>query len=231
MGSPPTEPALARSGEIPQHQVTIAPFAAGKFTVTFAEWDACVAEGGCPGARLTIAGRGNFPAEVTWDAAHDYTAWLSRKTGSTYRLLSESEWEYAARGGRTTRYYWGDFDSHDYANYGMDTGCLNNFALGTNFLCAGAVSGNDRFAEAAPVGSFEPNPFGLYDMLGNSTQMMEDCWNPTYNGAPTDGRPWISGDCRNHPVRGGNWFSGPQDIRAASRKFQNGGGFHVAKTY
>ena len=231
MGSPPTEPALGRSLESPQHQVTIAPLAVGKFHVTRADWDICVVEGGCPGPRKTIAGQGNFTAEVTWDAAHAYTAWLSRKTGSTYRLPSEAEWEYAARGGRTTRYYWGDNESHDYANYGMDTACLANAANGTNFACIGATGGRDRFAEEPPVGSFDPNPFGLYDMLGNAMQMIEDCWNFNYTGAPTDGRPWTSGDCSNHPVRGGNWFSGPQDIRAASRKYQNGGGFRIVKTY
>ena len=192
MGSPPDYP-WTSSTEQPYHPVTIAqPFAVGRFEVTFAEWDACVAEGGCNGYRPKDEdwGRGRRPViNVSWEDAHDYLYWLGRKTGKPYRLLSEAEWEYAVRAGTTTENYWGNYKGAknaicDHANVGKST-----------FDCGGKET-------TMPVGSFHPNPFGLYDMIGNVQEWTADCWNDTYEGAPTDGRTWQQGDCALHVTRG-----------------------------
>lgn len=200
----------AFSNEFPRHPVTIGrPFAVGKFDVTFHEWDACVAAGGCDGYRPEDMGwgRGQRPAiNVTWNEAKAYVAWLSQTTGKTYRLLSESEWEYAARAGTTTAYYWGNL-------------------IGTNNAdCDGCKSQWDG-KSSAPAGSFAPNPFGLYDMAGNVGQWVEDCYNSGYEvviqqgrvDAPADGSAWRSGDCGSRVVRGGSWQDTPPNLRSAYR--------------
>jgi formylglycine-generating enzyme required for sulfatase activity len=200
MGSPPSERGRWDS-ESPQHIVTIAkPFAVGKFDVTFDEWATCVAGGGCDGFKPPDQGwgRGRRPVIVDWYDAKNYVTWLSKITGKTYRLLSESEWEYAARAGTTTAYYWGD-------NIGTN-----------NANCKGCGSQWDN-QQTAPVGSFSPNQFGLYDMAGNVDQWLEDCYNATYDGAPADGSAWTSGDCKNRIVRGGDFLSEPSAIRSACR--------------
>ena len=201
MGSPPSERGRWDS-ESPQHIVTIAkPFAVGKFDVTFVEWAACVAGGGCDGYKPLDEGwgRGGRPViNVTWYDAKAYVTWLVKTTGKTYRLLSESEWEYAARAGTTTAYYWGD-------NIGTN-----------NANCESCGSQWDN-QQTAPVGSFSPNQFGLYDMAGNVDQWLEDCYNATYDGAPADGSAWISGDCTVRIVRGGYLYSEPSAIRSACR--------------
>jgi formylglycine-generating enzyme required for sulfatase activity len=201
MGSPPGEKGRD-DNEGPQHRVMIArPFAVSKFAVTFADWDACVSDGGCPQeGRANDAGwgRGERPViNVSWDDAKAYVAWLSRMTGKAYRLLTEAEYEYAARAGTTTAYPWGDEIGKDNAN------------------CNGC--GSDWLRQTALVGSFAPNAFGLYDMSGNVWVWVEDCYHNNYDGAPADGSAWTAGDCKNPVFRGGAWNLAPQTLRSASR--------------
>jgi formylglycine-generating enzyme required for sulfatase activity len=218
MGSPATE--TGHEGyEDPQHEVTIAKrFAVSKFDLTFADWDACVSVGGCPQVGDSKMGRGARPVvNVTWDDAQHYVAWFSKMTGQPYRLLTEAEWEYAARAGSKTAYYWGD-------------------ELGKgNAACNGCGSQWDNH-QTSPVGSFKPNAFGLCDMAGNVWQMVQDCFNWGYKGAPTDGSAWTSGDCGRHVVRGGAMGSLPQTLRSAARSGLTAEGrfgslgFRVART-
>ena len=201
MGSPSTERGRY-SNEGPQHRVTIAePFGVSKFALTFDEWDACVAHGDCPqGVSDGGAGRVRRPViNVTWDHAQRYVAWFSRMTGKPYRLLSEAEYEYAARAGTQTAYPWGDEIGKNNAN------------------CSNCGSQWDN-RQTAPVGSFAANKFGLYDMVGNVWAWITDCAHENYNGAPTDGSAWIEGsDCKNRVARGGGWSAGPELLRSASR--------------
>ena len=148
-------------------------------------------------------GPGHPVMRVGWDDVTPYLAWLSMETGKRYRLPSEAEWEYAARGGTTTRYYTGDSVTREEANYGR-------------YFVGRPVS----------VGSYAPNPFGLHDMLGNLAEWCEDCWNTDYVGAPADGSAWLTGDCERRVLRGGHWASDaegvwtkitPRALRAASR--------------
>jgi formylglycine-generating enzyme required for sulfatase activity len=204
MGSPESEPGR-HSDESPQHRVTIAkPFAVGRFAVIFDEWDACVADSGCHGYKPGDQGfgRGRRPvADVSWDDAKAYVAWLSSKTGKSYRLLSEAEFEYAARGGSQTARPWG-----------------NDLGKG-NANCDGCGSQWER-KQTAPVGSFAPNAFGLYDMAGNVGEWVEDCYHDNYRGAPTDGSAWTSGDCSERVNRGGHWLMDARGLRSAQRLSQ-----------
>ena len=199
-GSPASEQGRNDSEE-PQHRVVFAkPLAVARFEVTFEDWDACVAHGDC--ARVTDAGygRGRQPViNVTWYDAQQYAAWLSRMTGKPYRLLSEAEFEYAARAGTLTAYPWGDEIGKNNAN------------------CAGCDSKwDDR--QPSPVGSFALNQFGLYDMHGNVMQWVEDCYHDSYKGAPSDGSAWIEGtDCSLRVLRGGLWDGDPHYARSAFR--------------
>jgi formylglycine-generating enzyme required for sulfatase activity len=219
MGSPNDEPGRRDDREGPQHAVTIAaPFAVSKFDVTFDDWDACVSVGGCHPAPAPGFVRGTNPViDVSWEDAQEYVAWLSRMTDRPYRLLSEAEWEYAARAGTTTRYFWGN-------------------DIGTNNAdCNGCGSPYDN-QHSAPVLSFTPNAFGLYDMAGNVWQWVVDCYHPTYAGAPTDGSPWTGASCSGRLVRGGSWADTPPYLRAASRSADppdariDNIGFRVART-
>jgi formylglycine-generating enzyme required for sulfatase activity len=197
MGSPESEEGHD-DREAPQHEVTIAkPFAVGRTEVTFAEWDACVAAGACVQAPDSTWGRDDRPViNVSWDDAKQYVDWLSRITGKGYRLLSEAEWEYAARAGTTTAYSWGDDIGKGNAN------------------CNGCDSEWDA-KQPAPVGSFKSNAFGLYDMHGNVFEWVEDTWHVNYEGAPVHGTAWLQG--MDHVIRGGSWDITPQYLRAASR--------------
>ena len=216
MGSPRDGPVE----EHPPHEVTIArAFAVSKFELTFDEWDACVAHGDCDVDKEAHDwGRGRQPViNVSWDDAQRYVAWLSRITGKTYRLLTEAEWEYAARGGKQTTYSWGD-------------------EIGTNNAnCASCGSEWDSKSSAA-VGSFAANAFGLYDMHGNVWEWVEDCYDDNYDGAPTDGSARTGAEC-DRAVRGGSWLAGPQYIRSASRSGiqpslrDRSIGFRVARTF
>ena len=215
------------SDEEPVHKVAIGrPFAVGKFEVTFAEWDACVAAGGCSRKPEDRGwGRGRQPViNVSWhDATKEYLPWLSRKTSKTYRLLTEAEWEYAARGVTSASavhatYAWGNDIGKSRAN------------------CDGCGSPWDN-KQTAPVGSFAANAFGLHDMHGNVWEWVQDCWHDTYQGAPTDGSAWIT-SCTDasRVVRGGSWVIDPRYLRAAYRGRYGSGfryfhfGFRVGRT-
>jgi formylglycine-generating enzyme required for sulfatase activity len=186
--------------EGPVHQVRIAkPFYIGRNEVTFDEWDACVADGGCqyrPNDRGW--GRGLRPvSDIDWNDANVYISWLSRKTGRTYRLPSESEWEYAARAGTTANYPWGTTFEKDKAN-----------CLGCNA---------QQLSRTTNIGTFPANPFGLFDMAGNAAEWVEDCWHPNYKGAPSDGSAWVTPQCGERVLRGGSFNNDPRYLRTAAR--------------
>jgi formylglycine-generating enzyme required for sulfatase activity len=188
--------------EKPPHRVTIRqPFAVARFAVTFDEWDACVEAGGCNGYRPDdhLWGRGNRPVvNVSWNDVKEYVSWLSAQTGQMYRLLSEAEWEYAARAGSVTPYPWGDFIGKGNAN-GRDSG---------------SKWGGQR---TAPVGSFPPNQWGLYDMHGNAWEWVEDPYHASYDGGPEDGSVWAGGGTLSRVLRGGSWNSRASYLCAAYR--------------
>jgi len=202
--------------EGPVHRVRIGRFAVGIYAVTFEEWAACVADGGCGGYRPEGDGwgGGRLPIiRVSWEDAQSYVRWLSSKTGEHYRLLSESEWEYAARAGTTTPFHTGRTISTKQANYGSSPG------------------------QPTSVGTYPPNAFGLYDMHGNVWEWVQDCWNGSYRGAPNDGSAWESGDCVRRVLRGGSWCNfEPRSLRSANRDRRAAGGrdgslgFRVART-
>ena len=185
--------------ERPVHEVEVAAFALGRFEVTREEFAAFVGATGHEPAKDCTLVEGSWRNQrwqgddhpvvcVSWDDARTYVAWLSAETGHRYRLPTESEWEYAARAGTRTRFYWGyrDAEACQYANLG-DCG--------------------DGWETTAAVGSFTPNGFGLYDMAGNAKEFVEDCWHGDYEGAPRDGSAWIlGGDCTRRVVRGGSWL-------------------------
>jgi formylglycine-generating enzyme required for sulfatase activity len=248
MGSPANE--VGRYDEEgPQRSVHINRLAVGKFDVTRGEWAAFVSAthrktvGGCtwsslPGTgamepnpkatwkKLGFVQDDTHPVVcVTWDDAQDYVHWLSARTGHRYRLLTEAEWEYAARAGTHTPYPWGSKATHEHANYGAAS------------CCSGEASGSDKWVGTSPVGAFPPNQFGLYDMNGNVMQWVEDCFSPSfsYAGTATDGSAYkeavtlkLSGDleimngtssCAHHMLRGGDWGDPPASIRSAARSF------------
>ncbi|MCY4454066.1 MAG: SUMF1/EgtB/PvdO family nonheme iron enzyme [Immundisolibacterales bacterium] len=223
MGSPSREKGRD-ADEGPVHRVTIErPFGVGVYEVTFSDWAACRRDGGCSrnfGDRGW--GRGDRPViDVRWADAQEYVRWLSRKSGKRYRLLSESEWEYAARAGTGTRYSWGQ-------DIGVNRANCRNEECG------------DGFRHTAPVGSFRANQWGVHDMLGNVYEWTEDCWNANYFGAPGDGSAWLSGNCDGlRVIRGGAWFSHGPALRVTNRSKcgrdaprcdYSAIGFRVAKT-
>jgi formylglycine-generating enzyme required for sulfatase activity len=171
---PPADEKGRSDNEGPQRKVTFAnPFAVGKFEVTFAEWHACVSERGCkhePGDAGYGIGNGKRPViNVSWiDITKEFLPWLSSKTGRTYRLLSEAEWEYAARGGTT--FSTGRTITPDQANF-------------------------DGKGTTIEIGSFLANAFGLHDMHGNVREWVQDCYKDSYTGVPTDGSALLSADC------------------------------------
>jgi len=213
--------------EFPVHEIAIPqPFAISKYEVTFEDWDACVAGGACGGYRPGDEGWGRERRpviNVSWDNAREFVAWLSEQTGAEYRLLSEAEWEYVARAGSQTAYTWGSDIGVNRANCG-------------DWESDGYGTCGDRWANTAPVGSFEPNSFGVHDMQGNVWEWVEDCWNESYAGAPSDGSAWRSGDCTVRMLRGGSWSHIPWTLRSANRLWDNAGtrysyyGFRVART-
>lgn len=181
--------------EHPVHQVTVKPFSIGKYPVTVQEWNECAAAKACG---FMATGNDNAPVtNVSWTDAQQYAAWLAQATKKPYRLPSEAEWEYAARGGTQTKYWWGDR-----LQPGM-AGCKD---------CGDAVA-----EQPAKVGSFKPNPFGLYDMGGGVDQWVEDCWHRTYQGAPSDGSAWSGGDCNSHVLRSGSWKNDQRYVRPSNR--------------
>jgi formylglycine-generating enzyme required for sulfatase activity len=207
MGSPDDEPERNKN-EGPQHKVTIArPLAVGRFAVTFDEWEACVAAAGCNGFHPDDQGwgRGNRPViHVNWDDAHAYVAWLSQVTGKPYRLLTEAEREYVTRAGTTTPFWFGATISLEQANFNGKHP-YNNGPMGPGR------------GETLAVDAFQPNPWGLYQVHGNVWDWVEDCYNDSYVGAPSDGSAWMSGDCSKHMLRGGAWIDQPRFLRSAFR--------------
>jgi len=243
MGAPPDEPGFYAE-EGPQRNVSIRRFAVSKFDVTKGQWAAFVAATGHPTTEgcqwsflpkaseakaswryLSFRQGNSHPVVcVTWRDTQDYLAWISHISGKHYRLLSEAEWEYAARGGTKTPYPWGLKASHEYANYGRDDEAGHGLSLG-----------RDKWAvSTSPVGSFPPNAFGLYDMNGNILQWVSDCFNGNYTGLPPDGSPYLADvpladftgyfanlngtrSCDYRMLRGGCWADTPAMIRSAAR--------------
>ena len=246
MGTPKTDD-MKQDDEV-QHKVTIAySYAVSATEVTWNQWEACVRDGGCDGYDVETAlrldregkpnkdyvdfGRGTRPVVgVSWYDALAYVGWLNRKTGNDdlYRLLTDSEWEYAARGGTTTRYPWGDKIDHNYGNFGNDSKELG-----------GMVEGRDKWDnETAPVASFPPNAYGLYDMQGNVFEWVQDCYKKDLSDGPSDGSPNLDGDCRTRMFRSGSFISHPFMHRSGNRspgyapttRGRNYLGIRVAKT-
>ncbi len=187
------------NAERPVHEVTLESFALSKYEVTFEEYDPFTDATGRERADDRGFGRGQRPViNITWDDAVAYTEWLSEQTGKNYRLPSEAEWEYAARAGTVTRYSWGDNLGHNRAN------------------CNGCGSQWDN-EMSAPVGSFEANGWGLYDMHGNVWEWTQDRYNNRYVGAPNDGSAWEVGDSTARVVRGGAWYLEGFFLRSAVR--------------
>jgi formylglycine-generating enzyme required for sulfatase activity len=239
MGSPESEKDR-NSNEGPQHNVTIArPLAVGKFHVTLEQYAGFVDETGHDAESKCVLfvngkleyrqgyswrnsgfaqGRLHPAVCVNWNDAKAYVAWLAHKTGKAYRLLTEAEWEYAARA-RTEP---GVYPRYSFGNDARD---MCRYANGTDQTAKNSIGGitwpvlpcNDGYAYTSPVGSFEANGFGLYDMQGNSWQWTEDCYHDSYYGAPKDGSAWTSGDCSHHILRGGDWLIFPKDLRVAFR--------------
>ena len=224
-----------RSRSEPQHEVTVRRFAAGRFEVTrgqyraFAEATGRSGDGcfGWIGTQFEMhaerswrnTGYGqedSHPATcVSWEDARAYASWLSQRTGQTYRLLTEAEWEYVARAGTTTPRFWGEDAtmSCDYAN-GADISTRARVPGAGTWAIANC---NDRYAYTAPVGTYRPNAFGLHDMLGNAEEWTQDCWNPDYRGVPGDGTAAAIGDCGLRVARGGSWHDAPVGVRSAYR--------------
>jgi formylglycine-generating enzyme required for sulfatase activity len=233
MGSPP-EPQGRWSAESPQHLVTVPGVALGLYEVTFDQWQACVDDGGCTHRPQDQGwGRGNRPViNVNWSDAQAYVRWLSRRTGRTYRLPSEAEWEYAARAGSQTRFFWGNDLSRacEFANSYDRSGERLHGMRRTPLAC------DDQFGATAPVGSYSTNVFGLHDMAGNVWEWVEDCWHDSYVSAPTDGLARPQGACDRRIARGGSWNFMPDFLRPTFRlrlepdDQTHAVGFRVART-
>ncbi len=184
--------------EKPIHQVAIKAFSLGKYPVTIRQWNECAAAKACS---FTATGEADAPVtNVSWNDAKDYVTWLGQVTHKPYRLPSESEWEYAARAGTQTKYWWGDQ---------LQPGMVD---------CKNCVALASTAAELpAKVGSFKANPFGLFDMGGGVDQWVEDCWHRNYQGAPADGAPWMDAECLSHVIRSGSWKNDASYVRPANR--------------
>ncbi|WP_233279791.1 formylglycine-generating enzyme family protein [Caulobacter vibrioides] len=246
MGAPKTD----RKAALDEIQLPVRigyPFAVGQYPVTVHEYLACAAAGGCrlpewkeakavvgplldPNAKvdpfapnnpyerlgLLVSAPASPVVGISWEDAKAYAAWLSRKTGQRYRLLTEAEWEYAARAGSTTTYPWGDKIGVNNANCGH----------------CGSLWDDESMS---PVGSFAPNAFGLYDMIGNVEEWVEDCYAPRSPAHPSDGSAYVDSECRGHVTRGGAFYDGIGQLRSASRSMnvsdrENGLGFRIART-
>jgi formylglycine-generating enzyme required for sulfatase activity len=208
LGSPMFEN-KRRPNEGPVQSVYIGyTFEVGKYEVTFAEWDKCLADGGCNGHRPDDGGwgRGKRPViNISWQDTQNYLKWLNKKTGNTYRLLSESEWEYLARAGSQGPFTTGPMITTQQANFNGETSY------------GGSPLGVYR-RKTVPVGSYAANATGLHDLHGNVWEWTQDCWNPSHSGAPTDGRAREEGNCKYRVMKGGSWVNKPNDVRTAQRQ-------------
>ena len=185
--------------EKPAHQVSIgAAFAIGKYEVTVEQWNACADADACPRISADAASKNGPARDLSWDMAQQYVNWLSKLSGKSYRLPSEAEWEYAARGGTSTRYWWGEQ---------MRTGNANCKDCGQPWRQDGPAN----------VGSFGANPYGLYDMNGSVWEWVADCWHTSYKGAPADGQIWDEANCRVRVIRGGSWREGADYMMSSTR--------------
>jgi len=214
MGSPESEPGNS-ADELPQRRVEIGrPFAVGKFEVTFDEWNACVAGGGCTTLNAK-ASSGRHPAVgMSWHEAQKYVAWLSHRSSKTYRLLSEAEWEYMARAGTTTTFHTGMSIGPNLANLSQK----NNAAASKGVSGFGMrIKVKVKVKGTVPVGSYLPNGFGIHDVHGNVWEWVRDCVNDGYVGAPKDGRAWMTGKCHRRIIRGGSWVDYAEGTRSAIR--------------
>jgi formylglycine-generating enzyme required for sulfatase activity len=234
MGSPGSESGHT-APEGPQIDVALPAFAIGKYAVTRGEFGAFVkAANYAPAGKCwtdTGGGKFDFSSDanwkdpgfsqtdrdpvvcVSWQDADAYARWLGKKSGKSYRLPSESEWEYAARAGTSTSRYWGDSE-RDFCSYGN----IADKAAKRKYPNWNIVACDDNYAFTAPSGSFKPNGFGLYDMLGNAKQWTADCGGGDLNHVPSDGSPRGGGDCTDHSVRGSGWDGLPNVSRAAYRE-------------
>jgi formylglycine-generating enzyme required for sulfatase activity len=182
--------------ETPAHRVAIKPFEISKFPITIREWNECVAAEMC---QYVPSGDDDAPVtNLSWSDTKQFLTWLAQATQKSFRLPSEAEWEYAARAGTDTNYWWGDQLQEGMAD------------------CKGCVDAYDS-TQPLKVGSLKPNPFGLYDMGGDVDQWVEDCWHSGYQGAPVDGSPWTEDSCLSHVLRSGSWKNDPSYVRPASR--------------
>jgi len=204
--------------EVPPHRVTISPFEISTHEITFNTWEVCVLAGGCLGMPDDRGwGKRNMPViNISYDEiSNQFLPWLNRVTASGYRLPSESEWEYAARAGNNTEYTWGNDIGVGLANCSQECG--------------------DEFRYSAPVGSFDPNDYGLYDMHGNVWEWVEDCASPNYKNTPIDGSAYMVERCQRHTTRGGSWGADASNARSAARSRMNGSekfyslGFRLAR--
>lgn len=219
---------LRNKDEQPIHQVQVESFAVGVYEITFNNWQACIDDGACRSYRPQDEGwgKGNRPVtNVSWEDAVAYVQWLSRKTGVAYRLLTEEEWEYAARAGSSTRYSWGNYINCEKASFdgGPESKC--------SYLISGKLRGTFE------VGSYEPNGFGLYDMHGNVWEWVQDCWTSEYlNKRRGTKRIGTGSTCNKRVLRGGSWGNDPDLLRSANRvgaqpnQRNNGTGFRVARS-
>jgi formylglycine-generating enzyme required for sulfatase activity/class 3 adenylate cyclase len=182
--------------EKPIHRVTVKPFSIGKFPVTVGEWNACVAAKSC--SYQPTGGEDAPVTNLSWTDTQQFVEWLSKVSQKRFRLPTEAEWEYAARGGTRSKFWWGDQPQAAMAN------------------CKGC---NEPYQSSQPlkVGSFKPNPFGLYDMGGNIHQWVADCWHENYQGAPSDGSAWAESDCLSRVIRSGSWKNDPSYVRPSNR--------------
>ena len=204
--------------EKPAHNVSIGEgFAIGKFEVTVEQWLACSATLACPHISSEAAPKNTPARDLSWDDAQSYVKWLAKLTGKAYRLPTEAEWEFAARGGTATRYWWGEQ---------MKKGTADCKDCGEPW----------RQEQPVAVGSFAANPYGLHDMNGSVWEWVADCWHNTYKGAPADGRAWDDPSCRVRVIRGGSWREGASYMPSTTRfKYdadvrQSQNGFRVARS-
>jgi len=190
--------------EKPVHKVSVSRFAMGRYEITFSEYDKFAKATGKSKPNDEGWGRGNRPViNVSWNDA--VAKWLSQQTGYIYRLPTEAEWEYAARAGTTTQYWWGNTASHEYMNYSGDS------------WWGGLAKGKDRWKRTAPVGSFAANQFGIYDTAGNVWEWCADIYSYYYYKSSPSRNPKGPSTGRHRVKRGGAWYDTAQDVRAANR--------------